>query len=69
MDEKEYLERQAEDRDWIGPELPSLGSFILGTILFTTGGMLMLKIVGTPLGILLFAIGLGMLLTPKERRP
>jgi hypothetical protein len=40
----------------------------VGTILFTTGGMLMLTIIGTPLGIILFAIGLGMLLTPKERR-
>ena len=68
MAQNDRGEQPLEDRDWIGPELPSLGAFILGTILFTTGGMLMLTIVGTPAGILLFAIGLGMLLTPKERR-
>jgi hypothetical protein len=61
------IEKQ-EERDWVGPELPSLGAFIFGTILFTTGGMLMLTVIGTPVGILLFAAGLGMLLTPKERR-
>ena len=61
-------ERREPERDWIGPELPSLGAFILGSILFTTGGMLMLTVIGTPVGILLFAAGLGMLLTPKERR-
>jgi hypothetical protein len=61
-------DERAADREWIGRELPSLGSIIGGAFLFTTGGMLMLTIIGTPLGIILFAIGLGMLLTPKERR-
>ena len=55
------------DRGWIGPELPSLGSIVVGTFLFMTGGMLMWTVIGTPVGILLFAAGLGMLLTPKER--
>jgi hypothetical protein len=68
MAQNERHEQAEVDRGWIGPELPSLGAFIVGTILFTTGGILMLTIIGTPLGILLFAIGLGMLLTPKERR-
>jgi hypothetical protein len=33
-----------------------------------TGGMLMWTVIGTPVGILLFAMGLGLLLTPKERQ-
>jgi hypothetical protein len=58
---------ETRDRGWIGPELPSLGALVMGTFLFMTGGMLMLTVIGTPVGILLFAAGLGMLLTPKER--
>jgi hypothetical protein len=58
---------KTEERDWVGPELPSFGGFVIGTVLFMTGGMLMLTVIGTPVGILLFAAGLGMLLTPKER--
>ena len=53
--------------DWIGPEFPSLGSIVLGGILVTTGGMLLFTVIGTPLGILLFAVGIGLLTTPKER--
>ena len=68
MADNERAEKPAERPATVGPELPSLGAFILGSILFTTGGMLMLTVIGTPLGILLFAVGLGMLLTPKERR-
>jgi hypothetical protein len=56
-----------EDRGWIGPELPSLGRIALGTLLFATGGMLLLTIIGTPLGIVLLPVGVGMLTTPKER--
>jgi hypothetical protein len=40
----------------------------MGTLLFMAGGMLMFTIIATPLGIVLFAIGLDLLLTPKERR-
>jgi len=58
---------RSEDRGWIGPELPSLSAIVMGTLLFMTGGMLMFTIIGTPLGILLFAIGLDLLLTPKAR--
>jgi hypothetical protein len=68
MARNERSEQAENERGWIGPELPSLGSIVLGTILFMTGGMLMWTIIGTPLGILLFAMGLGMLLTPKQRR-
>jgi hypothetical protein len=40
---------------------------VFGSILFMTGGMLMLTVIGAPLGILLFAAGLGWMLTPKDR--
>ena len=50
-----------------GPELPSLGGVIAGSILFMTGGLLMFTIIGIPLGIPMFAAGLGLMLTPKER--
>jgi hypothetical protein len=32
-----------------------------------TGGLLMFTVIGIPLGIPLFAAGLGLMLTPKER--
>jgi hypothetical protein len=50
-----------------GPELPSLGGVIGGSILFMTGGLLIFTIIGIPLGIPMFAAGLGLMLTPKER--
>lgn len=53
--------------DWVGPDLPSLSAVLIGSLLFTTGGMLLFTVIGTPLGILLFAAGLGLMLTPKER--
>ncbi len=56
-----------EDRGWIGPELPSLGAIVIGAILFMTGGSLLFTVIGAPLGILLFAAGLGLMLTPKDR--
>jgi hypothetical protein len=55
------------DQDWVGPDLPSLSGIVFGSILFMTGGMLMLTVIGAPLGILLFAAGLGLMLTPKDR--
>jgi len=55
------------DQDWVGPDLPSLSGVVFGSILFVTGGMLMLTVIGTPAGILLFAAGLGWMLTPKDR--
>jgi hypothetical protein len=64
----ERTEHATGDRGSVGPELPSLGAIVVGTILFMLGGMLLFTVIGTPLGILLFAIGLGMLLTPKEPR-
>ena len=63
----EVIGTTKEDRGWIGPELPSLGRIALGTLLFATGGMLLLTIIGTPLGIVLLPVGIGMLTTPKER--
>jgi hypothetical protein len=55
------------DREWVGPELPSLSGVVFGSILFVTGVSLMLTVIGIPLGILLFAAGLGWMLTPKDR--
>jgi hypothetical protein len=40
---------------------------VFGSILFTTGGMLLFTVIGIPLGIPLFAAGLGLMLTPKAR--
>jgi hypothetical protein len=56
------------DQDWVGPDLPSLSGVVFGSILFMTGGMLMFTVIGSPLGILLFAAGLGWMLTPKDRK-
>jgi hypothetical protein len=55
------------DERWVGPDLPSLGGVVVGSILFVTGSMLMFTIIGIPVGILLFAAGLGWMLTPKDR--
>ena len=52
---------------WVGPDLPSLSAVLIGSGLFVTGGMLLFTVIGIPLGILLFAAGLGMMLTPKKR--
>jgi hypothetical protein len=59
--------KRETDKDWVGPELPSLSGVVFGSILFMTGGMLMFTVIGAPLGILLFAAGLGWMLTPKDR--
>jgi hypothetical protein len=59
--------KRETDREWVGPDLPSLSGVVFGSILFMTGGMLMLTVIGAPLGILLFAAGLGWMLTPKDR--
>ena len=67
MARNEFTESTMEERGWIGPEFPSLGRIALGTILFATGGMLLLTIIGTPLGIVLLPVGVGLLTTPKER--
>jgi hypothetical protein len=50
-----------------GPELPSLGGVIGGSILFMTGGLLIFTIIGIPLGIPMLAAGLGLMLSPKPR--
>ena len=52
---------------WVGPDLPSLGSVLIGSVLFVTGGTLLFTVIGIPAGILLFAAGLGLMLTPKDR--
>ncbi len=52
---------------WVGPDLPSLSGVLFGSILFVTGGMLLFTVILAPAGILLFAVGLGWMLTPKER--
>ena len=67
MAQNQVMEPTAEDREWVGPEFPSLGRIALGTFLFATGGMLLLTIIGTPLGIVMLPVGVGLLTTPKER--
>lgn len=57
-----------EPGGWVGPDLPSLSGVLIGSVMFITGGMLMFTVIGIPLGILLFAAGLGLMLTPKERK-
>ena len=64
----EDVQPATEDRGWVGPEFPSLGRIALGTFLFATGGMLLLTIIGTPLGIVMLPVGISLLTTPKERR-
>jgi hypothetical protein len=61
------MQTQREDRGSIGWELPSLSGVVFGSILFVTGMMLILTVIGIPLGFLLFAAGLGWMLTPKDR--
>jgi hypothetical protein len=46
-------------------ELPTLGSIVVGTLLFVTGGMLLFTVIGVVPGIFLFAAGLGLLTTPR----
>ena len=60
--------KQETERDWIGPELPSLSGVVFGSIMWITGMMLILTVIGIPFGLLLFAAGLGWMLTPKDRR-
>jgi len=67
MARNKVMESPTEDRRWVGPEFPSLARIALGTILFATGGMLLLTIIGTPLGIAMLPVGVGLLTTPKER--
>jgi hypothetical protein len=59
--------KQDTERDWVGPELPSLSGVVFGSIMWITGMMLILTVIGIPFGILLFAAGLGWMLTPKDR--
>jgi hypothetical protein len=58
--------REAEP-SWRDLELPSLSGVVFGSILFVTGMMLILTVIGAPFGLLLFAAGLGWMLTPKDR--
>jgi hypothetical protein len=57
-----------KEQDWVGPDLPSLSGVVFGSILFVTGMMLIMTVIGAPLGLLLFAAGLGWMLTPKDRK-
>ena len=47
----------------VQPDLPSMGGLLVGSVLFLTGGILMLTVIG----ILAFAAGLGLMLEPKRR--
>jgi hypothetical protein len=59
--------KRETEQDWVGPDLPSLSGVVFGSMLFLTGWMLIMTVIGAPLGILLFAAGLGWMLTPKDR--
>ena len=50
----------------VDPDLPSLGAILIGTVLFLIGGTLLFTVIGKPLGILLFAAGLGLTLEPRR---
>ena len=60
------LNHDPDPRPSVDPDLPSLGAVLVGSMLFLTGGMLMLSVVGIPFGILLFAAGLGLMLEPRR---
>jgi hypothetical protein len=53
-------------------ELPSIGRFLIGSFLVMAGGGLVLSavvtVVGLPLGLLVLAAGLDLMLTPRNRR-
>jgi hypothetical protein len=53
-------------------ELPSIGGFLIGSFLVMAGGGLVLSavvtVLGLPLGLLLLAAGLDLMLTPRNRR-
>ena len=49
-------------------ERPWLFGILIGFPLFMTGGALMFTLIGTPVGILLFGAGLGLMLSPKPVR-
>jgi hypothetical protein len=51
----------------VEPDLPSVGGLLVGSVLFLTGGLLMLTVIGIPFGIPTFAAGLGLMLEPKRR--
>jgi ABC-type sulfate transport system permease component len=51
-----------------GPELPGLLAVLIGFSMFMTGATLILTLIGIPFGIPLFVAGLGLMLTPKERK-
>jgi hypothetical protein len=55
--------------DWIGPDTPSFGAVVLGSMLFMAGGLLIFTVIGIPFGLPLFAAGLGLMLEPKKPRP
>jgi len=51
----------------VQPDLPSMGGLLVGSVLFLTGGILMLRVIGILFGIPTFAAGLGLMLEPKRR--
>ena len=51
----------------VGPDLPSTGGLLVGSVLFLTGGTLLLTVIGIPFGIPTFAAGLRLMLEPKRR--
>jgi hypothetical protein len=47
------------------PERPWLFGILIGFPMFMTGGVLILTLIGAPLGIILFHAGLGFMLSSK----
>lgn len=60
-------ERYSGDGNAVGVEEQGAGrGVVFGSIIFVTGGMLMLTLIAIPAGIPLFAAGPGWMLTPKD---
>jgi hypothetical protein len=55
------------DRVPVEPDPPSVGGLLVGSVLFLTGSILMLTVIGIPFGIPTFAASPGLILEPKRR--
>jgi hypothetical protein len=55
------------DRVPVEPDPPSVGGLLVGSVLFLTGGILMLTVIGIPFGIPTFGAGPVLILEPKRR--
>jgi hypothetical protein len=60
----------SDDTDWNVDrrEEATMLKVLVGFALYMSGGMLIFTVIGAPLGILLFAAGLGLMLEPARNR-